>query len=258
MRESTRLLRDCAIAVGRMSGARDVAFALAEGGASTLLFATEGSAPFKELHAEALPAFAEAGRPARGEPLVRAGLDADVVLLGLQPPRPGSDVSTGDAAPGRRRVDRSGSRDAPMCWVALRYAEGHEEGKGDLRARVEQRARSDSWRSTLEITASACSQARLVSELFEDPLTGLPGRQGLRAALKRALARSARDDVSLALLMINPDQFELVNARFGRLSGDDAMKEFALRLRARVRSDDFLARYGGASFALLLENSGPD
>ena len=57
---------------------------------------------------------------------------------------------------------------------------------------------------------------------------------------------------------MNPDNFVLVNHRFGREQGDRALREVASRLRAAVRGSDMVFRYGGAAFGVVLPATAPD
>jgi len=69
----------------------------------------------------------------------------------------------------------------------------------------------------------------------------------------RAIARSERSGVPMALVFLDLDFFKTLNERFGHQGGDDALKEFARRLQTCVRGTDLVARIAGDEFVLILE-----
>jgi two-component system cell cycle response regulator len=75
--------------------------------------------------------------------------------------------------------------------------------------------------------------------------------------LGRELARSRRERVSTAILMCDLDHFKSVNDTYGHLAGDDVLRETAKRLLTSVRSYDFVGRYGGEEFLVVLNNCNP-
>jgi diguanylate cyclase (GGDEF)-like protein len=79
-----------------------------------------------------------------------------------------------------------------------------------------------------------------------DALTGLANR----AMLNEVLTRS--HDTDRAVLLIDLDDFKVINDSLGHAAGDDVLVEVSHRLRAAVRSDDLVARLGGDEFAIVL------
>src|ERR1700736_4186211 len=90
-----------------------------------------------------------------------------------------------------------------------------------------------------------------------DGLTTLWNRGVIVDLLGRELARSRRERVSTAILMCDLDHFKSVNDTYGHLAGDDVLKETAKRLLSSVRSYDFVGRYGGEEFLVVLNNCNP-
>ena len=87
-----------------------------------------------------------------------------------------------------------------------------------------------------------------------DGLTTLWNRGVILDLLGRELARSKRERVSTAILMCDLDRFKSVNDTYGHLAGDDVLRETAKRLLSSVRSYDFLGRYGGEEFLVVLND----
>jgi two-component system cell cycle response regulator len=90
-----------------------------------------------------------------------------------------------------------------------------------------------------------------------DGLTSLLNRGVTLDLLSRELIRSRREHVSTAILMCDLDHFKSVNDTYGHLAGDDVLKETAKRLLSSVRSYDFVGRYGGEEFLVVLNNCNP-
>lgn len=97
---------------------------------------------------------------------------------------------------------------------------------------------------------------RLREELAQlantDALTGILNRRAFMDEGSRVLARERRGHRPSALLMLDLDRFKLVNDTYGHIRGDRVLKEFAARVRDRLRAGDVLGRYGGEEFVVLL------
>jgi diguanylate cyclase (GGDEF)-like protein len=90
-----------------------------------------------------------------------------------------------------------------------------------------------------------------VSAAHIDSLTGLPNRDGFLSRLNRALYRT-RELGCPAVLLVDLDQFKLVNDIAGHPIGDVVLQLVAQRLRTQLRWDDFVARLGGDEYAVML------
>jgi diguanylate cyclase (GGDEF)-like protein/PAS domain S-box-containing protein len=92
---------------------------------------------------------------------------------------------------------------------------------------------------------------------FFDPLTGLPNRSQLEARLRAAVTRARRRELAVALLLIDLDNFKLVNDSLGHTAGDRLLRRIAGRLRGAEGDDGLLARHGGDEFLVLLSDLPP-
>jgi diguanylate cyclase (GGDEF)-like protein len=90
-----------------------------------------------------------------------------------------------------------------------------------------------------------------------DPLTSLLNRGAILDLLSRELVRSEREHSSLAILLADVDHFKRVNDTQGHNVGDEVLVEIANRLVASVRPYDYVSRYGGEEFLLVLTGCDP-
>ncbi len=87
-----------------------------------------------------------------------------------------------------------------------------------------------------------------------DVLTTLPDRGGLRSRLSAVLVEAELFGHLTALVFCDIDNFKVINDRFGHHVGDAVLTEVASRLRASLRSSDFVARFGGDEFVVVVTN----
>ncbi|WP_049786638.1 sensor domain-containing diguanylate cyclase [Evansella cellulosilytica] len=88
---------------------------------------------------------------------------------------------------------------------------------------------------------------------YYDELTDLPNRLMIFKHVKKALARSKRQEHNLAVMFIDLDGFKNVNDTMGHDAGDTLLKDVATRLSESVREEDLTGRLGGDEFILVLE-----
>jgi diguanylate cyclase (GGDEF)-like protein/PAS domain S-box-containing protein len=138
--------------------------------------------------------------------------------------------------------------------------------QGDVVTRAGER-RTIAWRNTLlrdergevlgvlssgeDITERLRAEEEISRLAYFDPLTGLPNRARLEAELRRWVTRASRSGRAVALLLVDLDNFKLVNDSFGHGAGDRLLRRIAGRLRG-VEGDGMLARPGGDEFLILL------
>jgi diguanylate cyclase (GGDEF)-like protein len=85
-----------------------------------------------------------------------------------------------------------------------------------------------------------------------DALTGIHNQRFLLEFLDRELARSARHQRPLALLMFDLDRFKGINDQLGHLGGDHTLRELVNCIKGAIRKEELFARYGGEEFVLVL------
>jgi len=93
---------------------------------------------------------------------------------------------------------------------------------------------------------------RLRIQSITDPLTGLFNHRHLKRCLVQEVHRAKRYDKPVSLLLMDVDDFKLVNDRHGHTFGDRVLRAIGQRTQAQLRLTDILARYGGEEFAVIL------
>ena len=88
-----------------------------------------------------------------------------------------------------------------------------------------------------------------------DPLTGLPNRAAWDERLELEMARWQRYGGDLLVGIVDIDHFKRINDNYGHLAGDKVLKIIADELSKRLRKTDFMARFGGEEFSLLIPST---
>ena len=103
---------------------------------------------------------------------------------------------------------------------------------------------------------SLLDEARAEAE--QDPLTGLLNHRVFHKRLEEEAERALQNGTSLAIVVLDLDNFKFFNDVYGHAVGDEVLHQVAGVLRAVCRAGDSLARFGGDEFALLMPDVGPD
>jgi diguanylate cyclase (GGDEF)-like protein/PAS domain S-box-containing protein len=103
----------------------------------------------------------------------------------------------------------------------------------------------------VDITESRLAQSRASAAAFRDELTGLPNRALFLDRVDHALGHLSREPSSLAVIVLDLDDFRALNDSLGRAEGDALLEALAVRLTRFVRPTDTIARIGGDEFGVL-------
>jgi diguanylate cyclase (GGDEF)-like protein len=132
-------------------------------------------------------------------------------------------------------------------WRIRRLAVDTRQRERATRQRVE-----DLERENAELRRTQ-EQMREYAE--HDGLTGLWNHRIIMQRLRQEVDRSRREALPLSVIMVDLDQFKNVNDTFGHPAGDRVLKEIGQLFQSTVRSYDWVGRYGGEEFLLILPGS---
>lgn len=126
----------------------------------------------------------------------------------------------------------------------------HEAFKSEQQALLE---RLESMEKQTDLFRKRAEEAHLKSKT--DPLTGLANRFGYDQQLANELERFQRYGTTFSLCVADIDFFKRINDEYGHLAGDKVLRLMARILRANLRNVDFIARFGGEEFVILMPST---
>ncbi|HYM55815.1 MAG TPA: sensor domain-containing diguanylate cyclase [Solirubrobacteraceae bacterium] len=110
-------------------------------------------------------------------------------------------------------------------------------------------------RALVEQAATALALVRARAEAGTDPVTGCMNHRAMRRRLDEEIGRATRTGGPLSCLLIDLDNFKLVNDRHGHQAGDAILRAVVHALMGEFRAFDRVARYGGDEFVVILPNA---
>jgi diguanylate cyclase (GGDEF)-like protein/PAS domain S-box-containing protein len=134
------------------------------------------------------------------------------------------------------------ARDGRVTWVSF-HAKALPDASGRPRRMIG---------VTQDITERKRREEQERFLAYHDTLTGLPNRRLLDDRLRQAVNLAQRRDARVAVMLIDLDDFKVVNDQRGHRAGDVVLREVAQRLAGCVRKADTLARQGGDEFVLVI------
>ena len=96
---------------------------------------------------------------------------------------------------------------------------------------------------------------KLTNQSIRDPLTKLYNRRYMDEIIGHEILRAARRQTGIGVVMIDIDHFKQINDTYGHETGDEYLMELADFFRLKIRGSDFVFRYGGEEFILILPES---
>ncbi|MCP4407582.1 MAG: diguanylate cyclase, partial [Gammaproteobacteria bacterium] len=96
------------------------------------------------------------------------------------------------------------------------------------------------------------AEAELKHLVTHDALTGLYNRKTLEQRVTNDILRTARYERTLSVFMIDIDHFKPINDTYGHQAGDTVLQSFAAVLNGSIRKTDYVVRYGGEEFVIVL------
>ncbi|RJQ58164.1 MAG: GGDEF domain-containing protein [Desulfobacteraceae bacterium] len=161
----------------------------------------------------------------------------------------------------RQRVDFSKTlaelkRTVALSLSSIQQAIEEKRKKDESKiAEVDRRMeqlQQDIGRMRKEIASARMRADALEKEVLVDPLTGIYNRRAYEKRIKEELFRYLRHQRPFSILLLDVDHFKKINDQYGHAIGDLCLKEIIKRIRPLLRESDFLARFGGEEFILLL------
>jgi diguanylate cyclase len=103
-----------------------------------------------------------------------------------------------------------------------------------------------------KIDALSSELEETITQLTIDPLTKVTNRKGLIDDLNSAIQAGENKSLPMVLLMIDADNFKVINDQHGHLAGDKVLYFFAQSIKSVIRGGDKVYRYGGEEFTVVL------
>lgn len=158
-----------------------------------------------------------------------------------------------ESAPALRQITEAVSRldDAVLPRMMLPYPQGRDTLPDQVRELQELVARIKHLLNGLfDMVAEI--------ESGSDPLTNVLNRRFLPSVIGREISISQRQRIDFSVLLLDIDHFKAINDEHGHSAGDQVLRQFAEVVHQSCRSSDFVFRYGGEEFLVVLVDTGQE
>lgn len=123
---------------------------------------------------------------------------------------------------------------------------------------LEERRVTESVAQAAPVLANLRNLALAETRAATDALTGLPNHRAVEESMMRMVAQSGRTLSPLSVVLFDLDHFKTINDTFGHDRGDEVLAAVGDAVAASVRASDFVGRYGGEEFVMLLPDTAAD
>lgn len=112
--------------------------------------------------------------------------------------------------------------------------------------------------SARDITEKVAIEKRLREDAFKDQLTGINNRRLFETIIDNEIEISEKSNKPLSMILLDLDNFKIVNDTYGHPVGDELLKQSAQVVSSIIRNSDIFVRYGGEEFVILMSQTSED
>jgi len=123
------------------------------------------------------------------------------------------------------------------------------------RKRMEEELRRANEQLSAQLAEIESLHEILREQAIRDPLTGLYNLRFLTESMKREIARSARQNDTLSVVLMDIDHFKVFNDTYGHKAGDEILRALGKMLSIQTRAGDIACRYGGEEFMVIMPSA---
>jgi len=123
------------------------------------------------------------------------------------------------------------------------------------RKRMEEELRRANDQLSAQLAEIESLHEILREQAIRDPLTGLYNLRFLTESMKREIARSARQNDTLSVVLMDIDHFKVFNDTYGHKAGDEVLRALGEMLSTQTRAGDIACRYGGEEFMVIMPSA---
>jgi diguanylate cyclase (GGDEF)-like protein len=143
---------------------------------------------------------------------------------------------------------------AIQAAIAIENSQLYEEAQKELEQRRITQTELEKANEQLQaqIKQTEALQVELREQAVRDPLTGLFNRRYLKETLQREVSRAKREGLPIGIMIMDIDEFKNINDLYGHDAGDKMLQFIGEMLKANIRAEDIVCRYGGEEFVIVM------